>query len=290
MDPIKVVIPLSPRDFDPTEVAVSWKVLRAAGVEVVFATPDGQRGYADPVMVTGEGLDPWGFLPVFRSVKIIGLFLRAWRDARRAYAELERAPAFLAPMRYGDLRGYRFDGLLLPGGHARGMRVYLEDEGLQEIVAQWISAGKPTAAVCHGVLLAARSRGADGRSVLYGRKVTSLPWRFEHDAWNLTRFFARFWDPDYYRTYTEDKGEPVGYRSVEEEVKRQLAAPADFLNVPSGDPHYLRRGLGLFRDRDGDDRAAWVVRDGNLITARWPGDVHTFAARFVDLLREIATD
>ena len=33
-----VVIPLPDRDFDPTEVAVSWDVLRGAGIATEFKT------------------------------------------------------------------------------------------------------------------------------------------------------------------------------------------------------------------------------------------------------------
>ena len=35
--------------------------------------------------------------------------------------------------------------------------------------------------------------------------------------------------------------------------------------------------------RVGDSRPAWVVRDGNYVSARWPGDVHTFAHTFAQL-------
>jgi len=37
----QVLMPLPSRDFDPTEAAVSWKVLRAAGHDVLFATLKG---------------------------------------------------------------------------------------------------------------------------------------------------------------------------------------------------------------------------------------------------------
>ena len=50
-----VLMPLPACDFDPTEVAVSWQVLSAAGHDVVFATPSGQAGRADDLMVTGRG-------------------------------------------------------------------------------------------------------------------------------------------------------------------------------------------------------------------------------------------
>ena len=49
-------------------------------------------------------------------------------------------------------------GLVLPGGHrARGMCPYLENPDLQGAVAAFFDAGKPVGAICHGVVLAARS-------------------------------------------------------------------------------------------------------------------------------------
>jgi putative intracellular protease/amidase len=63
--------------------------------KVAFATPDGERGRADELMLTGEGLDPWGFIPGLRRLVAFGSVLRADRAGRTAYAELERDPAFL---------------------------------------------------------------------------------------------------------------------------------------------------------------------------------------------------
>ncbi len=40
----------------------------------------------------------------------------------------------------------------------------------------------------------------------------------------------------------------------------------------------------MVRDTFDDDRPAFVVRDGNYVSARWPGDVHTFARAFAELL------
>ncbi|HEV2738444.1 MAG TPA: hypothetical protein VGU66_07695 [Candidatus Elarobacter sp.] len=54
----RIVIPIAGRDFDPSEVAVPWHILRADGHSIAFATPDGERGYADELMLTGRGLDP----------------------------------------------------------------------------------------------------------------------------------------------------------------------------------------------------------------------------------------
>src|SRR6476646_9052324 len=133
----KVLIPIPHRDFDPSEAAVSWSVLKRLNHSVAFATPDGKPGQADDLMLTGEGLDIWGFIPGVRQLVAIGRLMRANADARRAYAALEKDPAFAAPLKWGDVRRQDFDGLLLPGGHrARGMRDYLESEILQKLVSE----------------------------------------------------------------------------------------------------------------------------------------------------------
>lgn len=286
-----VIIPLPSRDFDPTEAAVSWKIIRGAGHAVRFATPDGKRAWADPHMLSGAGLDPWGWMPLLNRIRLLGLLLRADRNGRQAYAEMQHDAHFLAPIPYEKLDVAQYDGLLLPGGHAPGMKQYLEDETLQHFVAAFFDAPgrsgrpKPVGAICHGVVLAARAiSGKSGRSVLYGRKTTALTWNLERSAWQLSKYFARYWDPGYYRTYQERPPEPPGYRGVEMEVRRALARESDFLDVPAGVAHRFAKTSGLLRDSPHDARPAWVVEDGNYVSARWPGDAHTFARRFVRLL------
>jgi putative intracellular protease/amidase len=284
--PATIIIPLPERDFDPSEAAVCWQVLTQAGHRVRFATPQGRVAAADPLMLTGVGLDFWGFVPGLRQLKLLGLALRANADARHAYAAMEQDPQFRAPLRYSELRVTDFAGLLLPGGHwSRGMRAYLEDANLQAFVGAFFDSGNPVAAICHGTVLAARSRSShSGQSVLFGRKTTGLTWQLERSAWRLMRFAGRFWDAGYYRTYLEAPGEPAGHRSVQAEVTRALRDPADFLDVPADSPHHFRQASGLFRDSLADARPAFVVRDGSYLSARWPGDAHTFARRFSEML------
>ena len=284
--PVLIVLPK--RDFDPSEVAVTWKALGDAGNSVIFATPDGLAAAADPLMLSGEELDLWGRIPVLRKIKLLGLALRANADARRAYASMRSSAAFGAPVPYSMLRIDQYDGLVLPGGHwARGMRQYLEDTQLQRFVGDFFDADKPVAAICHGVVLAARSVSKrTGHSVLYGRKTTALTWRLEKSAWSAMKYFGRIWDPTYYRTYLETGAEPLGYRSVQAEVSRALASPADFHDVPRQAGDYFRKTSGLFRDSDEDRRPAWVVCDRRYVSARWPGDVHAFAAAFARVLAE----
>jgi putative intracellular protease/amidase len=274
-----VLIPIPDRDFDPTEVAVSWRVLTRNGHRVIFATESGTPGVADDIMVTGRGLDVWSRLPVLGSVPFVGLMLRANKGGRDAYRAMLSSAEFQHPVSWGQASLDGVDALVLPGGHrARGMRSYIDSHALHRLVVDAFGRGLVVGAICHGVLLAARSVDpGTGRSVLYGRTTTALTWPMEGLAWRLTRF-TRFWDRDYYRTYTEQPGQPRGYMSVQSEVTRALKDPADFRDVTRGSPHWWLKSAGVVRDTATDSRPAFVVDDGNYVSARWPGDTHTFAA------------
>lgn len=245
----RVLIPLPSEGFDPTEAAVPWRLLAARGHQVQFATPDGQVALADLRMLNGAGLGP------LRSLLI------ADANGRSAYEAMAQAPAFNQPCAYTDIDEQAFDALLLPGGHAPGMIEYLESEVLQALVAHAFEKNLPVGAICHGVLLAARAKDAQGRSVLYGRKTTALTQRQELIAWALTVV----WAGDYYRTYPT---------TVEAEVRAALAAPQDFLPGPLP----LRRDSPQHLDR------GFAVRDSQYVSARWPGDAHRFARSFARLL------
>ncbi|HUE32503.1 MAG TPA: type 1 glutamine amidotransferase domain-containing protein [Mycobacterium sp.] len=273
-----VLIPIPDRDFDPTEVAVSWRVLTRNGHRVIFATESGTPGAADEIMVTGRGLDIWSALPVLRAIPVVGLMLRANKDGRRAYQEMVRSVEYQHPVSWSQATLDGIDALLLPGGHrARGMRSYIDSDILQRLVVDAVARGVIVAAICHGVLLAARSVDpVTGRSVLYGHRTTALTWAMERLAWRLTRV-TRFWDPNYYRTYTEEPGQPGGYMSVQSEVTRALKDSADFCDVVRGSRHWWLKSSGMVRDTATNSRPAFVVDDGNYVSARWPGDTHTFA-------------
>jgi protease I len=168
-----LLMPLPDSDFDPTESGVPWLTMRDHGHHVVFATPSGRTARADPKMVTGEGLG------------ILSPLLKADANGRSAYLYMEQSDAFQRPISYGEIRAEDFDALLLPGGHAPGMRVYLGSGVLPSAVADFFAQEKPVGAICHGVLLAARSSLHSCKSVLYGRKTTALTKQMELIAWRL---------------------------------------------------------------------------------------------------------
>lgn len=287
----RIIIPIAGRDFDPSEVAIMWKILSEQDHRIVFSTPDGKPGHPDPIMLSGEGLDPWGFLPGLKKIRLLGLMLRANKNARRAFEALSQSPAFLNPIPYSALRAEDYDGLYLPGGHAKGVCEYLENKQLQNLVVEFFEANantKAIAAICHGVLIAARAVShKTGKSVLFGRKTTALTWKMEKTAWYLTRFYGRFWDSDYYRTYIESKSEAEGYWSVEAEVRRALAHNSDFMDVDKNTIDAFKKRSGWFRDSMSNASPAFVVKDGNYFSARWPGDIHTLAKAFSEYLLAI---
>lgn len=244
----RVLVPLPDRDFDVTEVAVPWKLLTDAGCEVVFATENAATPAADPLLLDGV---------VFGQ-------LGAADEPKAFYAELQQDPLFLQPIAYADIVADAFDGLLLPGGHAKGMRQYLSSRVLRDRVAAFWGLNRPVGAICHGVLVLARSTDpATGDSVLADVRTTCLPKYMERAAF-LTTAWRR---GRYYRTYPE---------YVEAEVRGALRDPA--AQFERGPRVLSKRGT------DDDDSAAFVVQDGRYVSARWPGDAYAFGRRLTELV------
>lgn len=246
----KVLVPLPDYGFDPTEAAIPWLLLTAKGYDVQFATPGGYSGMADLRILRGEQLGVWKWL------------LQAREDAVMAYHRMSNSESFCTPLKYTQIRPEEYDALLLPGGHDKGVKVYLESSLLQEAVAHFFMAQKPVGAICHGVVLAARSKDPrTGLSVLHSYKTTALLASQERMAYHLTRW----WLKDYYLTY------PV---TVQAEVTAALGDPAQFLSGP----------LPLARDDAQHPERGFTVRDRHYLSARWPGDAYRFSTEFIHML------
>ncbi len=251
---MRISFPLPSKDFDPTESSVPWRALVDAGHEVVFATPDGQPAQADPRILSGKGFAIWQ------------PFLRALQPARAVYAEMAASEAFKHPLRYAELdaQAETFDGAILTGGHAPGMKPYLESELVQQFIAKLMLAGKPVGAICHGVLVAARARDpATGRSILHGRKTTALTRALELSAWVMTGLWLR----SYYRTYPA---------TVQAEVTEALASPSDFIPGP----------FSIRREGPAKLGFGFTVRDRNYLSGRYYVDAYRFAREYVAMLAE----
>ncbi|MCE9501074.1 MAG: type 1 glutamine amidotransferase domain-containing protein [Leptospira sp.] len=244
----KILIPVPDNDFDTTEVSVPWKLLKEAGFKLVFATENGNVPKCDEKLLCGVIFGKLGADP----------------EPVSFYRELEKSPEFNKPITWKNIKPSDYDGLLLPGGHAPGMKQYLASDVLQSKVAEFASLNRPIGAICHGVLVLARSKNKKtGESVLAGKKTTCLPKFMEQLAYYMT-----FWKlGKYYRTY------PL---YVEDEVKQTLGDPKK---------QFMRGPLTLGdRGTATNDKDAFVVEDGNYISARWPGDAYLFGRKFIGLL------
>ena len=192
--------------------------------------------------------------------------LRARKDAVDAYSEMEKSESFCNPLRYSDALEKEFDAILLPGGHHKGVKEYLESEVLQQLVVDFFVAQKPVGAICHGIVLAARSINPEtGKSVIYDYKTTSLLKSQELLAYNLTRL----WLKDYYLTYPG--------LTVEDEVRSVLNSSSNFIKGPSP----------IKRDSFEHLSRGFIVKDRNYLSARWPGDAYSFSLEFTRIIQDI---
>lgn len=81
--------------------------------------------------------------------------------------EMEKSKAFCNPIKYSEIKENDFDAILLPGGHDKGVKEYLESKILQQLIADFFKAQKPVAAICHGVVLVARSVDSKTKKIRY---------------------------------------------------------------------------------------------------------------------------
>jgi putative intracellular protease/amidase len=235
-----ILIPLPDRDFDPTECAIPWKICTSRGWKAVFSTERGNVAQADPHLLRGTILGPLG----------------AGAKALAAYREMTRDAAYRHPVPYAEIDPDKYAAILLPGGHASGVRPYLESPVLRSKVLQFWQLGKLIGAICHGVLVPARTINPEtGHSILYGYKVTAPPHSLDRLGYlTNSRLLRRSYIK--YSCYTAD------------EVRACLKRPEDISQGPS-----------VFKP--------YVVCDGNLITARYWHDAGLFAERFADELTNL---
>ncbi len=171
---MRVLMPLPDNDFDVTEVAVPWKVLSAAGHEVVFATQRaGTLPAGDPRLLTG----------------VLFGRLGAADEPKEFYEQLTRAAEFHHTIAWSDIEPGELDGLLLPGGHAAGMRQYLGSPVLRTKVAEFCKLGPR--------VVTKRGTDTDDAPAFVVEDGNYVSARWPGDAYLFAkRFRARLDDPD----------------------------------------------------------------------------------------------
>lgn len=232
-----ILIPLPDHDFDPTETAAPWRICSERGWQTTFATENGKVPEADPRLLLGFLRGPLG----------------AGRRGLRDYKAMTASESYQKPITYADIHVDDYDALLLAGGHAPGMKQFLESPIVQKKTAQFMKQGKCVGAICHGLLVLARSIDAEtGRSVLYDYRTTSLTKLLE-----MIGYASTFWLLGRrFRTYDA---------YVEDEVRAALKDSRQYSSGLIPFPH--------------------VVVDRNLVTSRyWLFDAEKYAETFVDVV------
>ena len=245
-----VLIPLPDHDFDVTEVAVPWRLLTRLGHVVRFATEHGGTApAADQRLLDG----------------VIFGQLGAAAEPKAFYAEMQSDDEFRAPIAWADVEPDEFDGLILPGGHAPGMRQYLGSELLRaqgrrvlgaragrsarSVTACWSSPERairrPDAVCCTG----------DGR-------------RACRSTWSAPRS-------------SRPRGDSGATTAPIPRTSRTRSAPRSATPPTS----CAARACCPSAVPTTDDAPAFVVEDDNYVSARWPGDAYLFAKRFAAQLR-----
>ena len=206
---------------------------------MTFATENGEVAACDPRLLKGPIFGPLGAGP----------------RGLANYKKMAASPEFQNPIKYTDINVDEFAAVSLTGGHAPGMKQYLESEVLQGKMVEFFKKGKVIGSICHGMLVLARAINPEtGKSVLWDYKVTALTKDLEFSGYALT-----FWLLGRrYRTYE---------CYVADEVRGVLKDPKNFKNGP----------LMVW---------PFIVQDRNLVTSRWPLDAPLYARRFVEMVEK----
>jgi putative intracellular protease/amidase len=136
------------------ELTTPYYALKDAGFDVVLASPLGGKppfaaGSAKDAIDDNEG-----------SVK------RFLKDSAAMVK-------FSVTHQAKSINAVDYSAVFLPGGHGT-MWDTAEDSATAKLVSDMFNAGKPVAAVCHGPAGLVKALRADGKSILFGKKVNGF--------------------------------------------------------------------------------------------------------------------
>lgn len=132
------------------ELAAPYQILAGAGIEVLFATPGGKPAPLDPASLE----EPW-LLPA-------GHWLMSQDEVMARIA---------APMDIAALDPARLDALFLVGGTGT-LWDFAACVPLGAAASDLHAAGKPVAAICHGVVGLLTATAGDGTPLVRGKALT----------------------------------------------------------------------------------------------------------------------
>jgi putative intracellular protease/amidase len=133
-----------PTGYWAEELLTPYRALRDAGHSVSFATPGGVAPVAD-----------------------------AGSLAEGDVAAIAAIDGLTTPLALADVDPSAYDAVYYPGGHGP-MQDLAVDEDSAALITATLAAGRPLAAVCHGLAALLPARTAAGESVVAGRRITGF--------------------------------------------------------------------------------------------------------------------
>lgn len=134
------------------ELASPWYVFKDAGAEVALASP---RGGKPPVDPSSEGGD------------------RQTDATRRFQADAQAQQALAHTHKLADIDAAAFDAVFYAGGHGP-LWDLADSEPSRLLIDRIYAAGKPVAAVCHGLAALKNALGPFGLPLVRGKPVTGF--------------------------------------------------------------------------------------------------------------------
>ena len=156
-----------PTGFWAEEAVVPYQAFRAAGHQVVVATPG---GVVSPVDQGSLSADANG----------------GEQRAAELRAMLETAPEFRQPVALADVRLEDYDAVYVPGGHGP-MEDLAVDARSGELLSTALRAGTPLAVVCHGPAALLAAVDDTGANAFAGYRITAFSNEEEKQAGNADK-------------------------------------------------------------------------------------------------------
>jgi putative intracellular protease/amidase len=146
------------------EFAAPYYVFKDAGADITLASPKGGQPPLDPKSDEPD----------------------AQTDATRRFKAdpaSQRALASTVPL--SGIRAQDYDAVFYPGGHGPLWDLAQDADSIR-LIESMFGAGKQVALVCHAPGALRNAKGADGKPLVYGRKVTGFT-NTEEEAVQLTK-------------------------------------------------------------------------------------------------------
>jgi putative intracellular protease/amidase len=136
------------------ELTTPYFVLKDAGLNVVLASPLGGK----PPFAQGSFKEP----PEANEGSV-----------KRFMSDAQAMAAFAATHKVSEVNASDYSAVFLPGGHGT-MWDTATDVPTARVVGDVFQSGKPVASVCHGPAGLINAKRADGKSIVFGKRVSGF--------------------------------------------------------------------------------------------------------------------